>query len=177
MENNSFLTQEEVNEIGFASCGTNVYISRYARFYSPENIRIGSNVRIDDFCLLSGKIELKNNIHISAYSALYGGSQGIYMEDYSGVSGRCIVYAASDDFNGGCIASVMAPPEMRNVIEEKVDIGKYAQIGAGSIVLPGSSIEEGACTGSMTLVNKNLSAWKIYVGIPCRYLKERKCIK
>lgn len=34
---------------------------------------IGSNVRIDDFCILSGRLEFGSYVHIAAYSALYGG--------------------------------------------------------------------------------------------------------
>lgn len=77
MSKNSFLSIEEIKKIGFKSVGNEVYISRFAKFYSPEKMEIGSNVRIDDFCLLSGKIVLGNYIHISAYSALYGADVGI----------------------------------------------------------------------------------------------------
>lgn len=45
----SFYSEEELLSIGFKSYGINVLISRYARFYRPENIVIGDHVRIDDF--------------------------------------------------------------------------------------------------------------------------------
>ena len=66
----SFYSQKELTSIGFKSIGTNVLISKKASFYSPEEISIGNNVRIDDFCILSGKITLGSNIHISAFCAL-----------------------------------------------------------------------------------------------------------
>ena len=177
MKENSFLSVEEINNIGFRSLGENVLISKFARFYSPEKMEIGSNVRIDDFCLLSGKIVLKDYIHISAYVALYGGDEGIYLEDFSGISAKSIIYAVSDDFSGGeYMANATVPLENRNVIEKSVTLGQYVQIGAGSIILPGVVVEEGACTGSMTLVNKSLEKWGIYVGTPCRFLKTRKKI-
>ncbi|MDR2409353.1 MAG: acyltransferase, partial [Bacteroidales bacterium] len=53
---NSFFSKEELKDIGFKSVGDNVLISRKASFYSVSNISIGSNVRIDDFCILSGNI-------------------------------------------------------------------------------------------------------------------------
>ena len=49
----SFYSEKELLSIGFKSYGINVLISRYARFYRPENIVIGDHVRIDDFCILS----------------------------------------------------------------------------------------------------------------------------
>lgn len=52
----SFYTHDELAEIGFKSCGKNVLISRKASIYSPAKIEIGDNVRIDDFCILSGVI-------------------------------------------------------------------------------------------------------------------------
>ena len=177
MMKNSFLSEEELKKIGFKSLGDNVCISRFAQFYSPEKMEIGSNVRIDDFCLLSGKIVLKDYIHISAYVALYGGDAGIYLEDFSGISAKSIIYAVSDDFSGGeYLANATVPLENRNVTEKSVALGRYVQIGAGTIILPGVVVEEGACTGSMTLVNKSLKEWGIYVGIPCNFFRERKKI-
>lgn len=96
---NSFNTPNELIEIGFKNFGNNVSIGRLAKFYGAENIEIGNNVRIDDFCLLSGNICLGNYIHISAYSALYG-KFGIVMQDYSGLSPRCTILSATDDFEG-----------------------------------------------------------------------------
>ena len=88
---NSFLSEEELSSIGFLSYGKNLKISRKTSFYSPETISFGDNVRIDDFCILSGNIKIGSNIHISAYVALYG-SQGIFIEDYAGISAKTIIY-------------------------------------------------------------------------------------
>ena len=91
---NSFYNNDELNNIGFKSIGKNVLISKFARFYFPDKITIANNVRIDDFCILSGEIKLGNYIHISAYSALYG-SLGIEMESFTGLSPRCTIFSAS----------------------------------------------------------------------------------
>ena len=68
----SFLSSEELKNFGFKAIGTNVFISRKVSIYSPQSISIGNNVRVDDFCILSGNITLGSYIHISAYTALYG---------------------------------------------------------------------------------------------------------
>ena len=49
----SFYSPEELKLIPFQSIGENVLISRKASIYSPGSITIGSNVRVDDFCILS----------------------------------------------------------------------------------------------------------------------------
>mgnify|MGYP002684191689 CR=1 FL=1 len=77
----SFYNEEEIVKLGLKKYGKNVLISRKASFYSPELIQLGSNVRIDDFCILSGNISIGSYVHISAYTALYG-KFGICIEDF-----------------------------------------------------------------------------------------------
>jgi len=168
----SFFTSEELLSKGFKKVGNNVLISRFARFYDIGNIEIGSNVRIDDFCLLSGKITLGNYIHISAFSALYG-RFGIEMEDFSGLSPRCTVFSASDDFSGDFLIGPMVNQKYTNVSGGKVHVGKFCQLGCNCVVLPGITISEGVAVGAMSLITKDLPSWKIYKGIPARFLKDR----
>lgn len=169
----SFFNEQELKQIGFKSVGSDVLISRFARLYGTEKMEIGNNVRIDDFCLLSGSIKLGNYIHISAYSALYG-RYGIEMEDYSGVSPRCTVFSASDDFSGNFLIGPMVNPGHTNVNGGKVLIKRYSQLGSNSVVLPAVTIYEGVATGAMTLVNRDLAAWGIYVGVPAKFVKPRE---
>ncbi len=173
MSNNSFLNSDEILKIGFKSIGENIQISRKASFYNPSGISIGNNVRIDDFAILSGEITLGSYIHISAYVAMYG-TKGIVMDDYSGLSPRVTVFSATDDFSGEFMIGPLLPKECISVIGGKVHLKKYVQIGSGSIVMPNITIDEGAVTGAMTLVNKNLDPWTINVGVPVRFYKERK---
>ena len=170
----SFYTDAEVKELGLKSVGQNVLISRKASIYGSENIQIGDNVRIDDFCILSGKIQLGSFIHISAYTSLFGGrEQGIVLEDYATVSSRCAIYALSDDYSGEYMTNSVVPKEYKNVLEAKVEIKKYAIVGSGCTILPGVIIKEGVAVGAMSLINKDLDEWGIYAGIPCRRIKER----
>lgn len=168
----SFYSQSELKLIGLKSYGKNVLISRNAQFYSPEKISIGDNVRIDDFCILSGNIILGNHIHISAYSALYG-AQCIEFKDYSGCSSRTTIYSAMDDFSGDYLIGPMHPAELTNVIGGKVTIGKFVQLGAHCLVFPNVTIHEGAVVGALSLITKDIPSWEIHVGIPARKLKDR----
>lgn len=170
----SFYSEEELKELGLKSYGKNVLISRNAKIYGADKISIGNNVRIDDFCILSGNIVLGSYIHISAYCALYGGVSGIVMEDFSGVSARCVVYGDSDDFSGAALTNSMVPDEFRNVTGGTVKICRYTQVGTGTTILPDITIGEGCSVGAMSLVNKSLDEWGIYAGIPCKRIKDRK---
>lgn len=169
----AFLTLEKLSALGLKSYGDNVLISDKASIYSPELITIGSNVRIDDFCILSGNITLGNYIHIAAYSALYG-KLGIEMEDFTGLSPRCTVFSASDDFTGEYMVSPMVPDELTNVTGGKVIIKRFSQIGAGTVLLPNVTLEEGTAVGAMSLVKNDTQEWTIYGGCPAKKLKNRK---
>ncbi len=174
----AFLNTKAIRRLGFKKCGTNVLISDKASIYSPELISIGSNVRIDDFCILSGDIQLGSYIHIGAYSALYG-KFGIEMEDFTGLSPRCILFSATDDFSGQHLISPMVPEQFTEVTGGVILIKRLSQIGAGSIIMPNTTIGEGVAVGAMSFVNSDLQEWNIYAGVPAQRIKERdrRCLK
>jgi acetyltransferase-like isoleucine patch superfamily enzyme len=167
-----FLTTNQLNSIGFKAIGHNVLISDKASIYNPELIQIGSNVRIDDFCLLSGEITLHNYIHISAYSGLYG-KFGIELHDYTGLSPRTTVFSGSDDFSGEYMISPMVPIELTNIQGGKVILQKYSQVGSGSIVMPDLKIAEGSIVGAMSFLKTSTEPWGIYHGCPAKFFKKR----
>lgn len=168
----SFYSVQELGLIGFKFIGNNILLSRKASVYSAHTISIGDNVRIDDFCILSGKITIGSNVHISAYVALYG-SRGIVINDFSGISARTTIYSAVDDFSGDYLIGPMCPTEATHIIGGEVILDKYVQIGASCVVMPNLSIEEGAVIGAMSFVNKSISRWTINAGIPCEKIKNR----
>lgn len=172
MSMTSFLSEDELKAIGFKSYGSNVRISRKASIYGAEKISIGDNVRIDDFCILSGNIILGSNIHISAYVALYG-AMGIELKDFTGISPRSTIYSAMDDFSGEYLIGPIHPEDKTNVTGGKVTLEKYVQIGCNSVIFPNVTVEEGSVVGAMSLVKKTLPAWGIYTGIPVKKLKNR----
>ena len=169
----SFFNEEELQQQGFKSIGCNVLISRKACFYSTDKMEIGNNVRIDDFCFLSGKIILGNYIHIATGCILYGSIEGIIMEDFSAISPRSVVHADSDDYSGNALTNPMVDIEYRNVSFASVYVRKHAIIGSGCTILPGVDIGEGCAIGAMSLVKSSTKPWTINFGVPCRYIKER----
>lgn len=173
INNNSFYSESDLLKIGFKEVGENVLISRKCSFYGSEQISIGDNVRIDDFCILSGKIKLGNYIHVSAYVGMFGGNVGIEMHDFSTVSSRTSIYAISDDYSGEVLTNSMIPAKYRNVINGKVVIERHVIIGAGSVILPGVVLSEGSSFGAMSLIIKNSDPWSINVGIPAKRIKSR----
>lgn len=169
----SFYSEEELRKIGLKSYGKNVKISKKASLYNPHEMIIGNNVRIDDFSILSGKVEIGNYVHIAAYSALYG-SEGIKLEDFSGISSRVTIYSVSDDYSGNSMVSPLIPDKYKNIEKGKVTLKKHSLLGSGTTVLPGVVVSEGTATGVGTLLKEVTEPWKIYVGIPGKVVKERE---
>jgi acetyltransferase-like isoleucine patch superfamily enzyme len=170
----NFYTEVEVKKLGFKELGHNVLISRDAKFYSPETISIRNDVRIDDFCILSGDIKIGSYVHIGAGTTFIAGKAGIEMEDFSQASHRVTIFAISDDFSGQSMIGPMVPSKYRNVMEGKVLLRKQTIIGSGSVVLPGVTVEEGSAIGAMTLLTRTTQPWKIYLGVPARMIGDRK---
>lgn len=170
---NSFYRKEEIDKLGFCSFGKNVNISSKASFYGEKQIKIGNNVRIDDFCIISGNIIIGDNVHIAAYSALYGGNAGIRIDDFANISSRVCIYAVSDDYSGQTMTNPTIPEKYKHLHSEPVYIGRHVIIGSGCTVLPGVEIGEGTAIGAMSLCKYSTIPWKIYAGIPARIIRDR----
>ena len=173
MHNNSFYSKIELSQLGLKSYGENVLISKKCSLYSPELISIGDNVRIDDFCILSGKITIKNYIHIAAYSALYGSDIGIEINDFANISSRNCIYSVSDDYSGDSMTNPMIPDKFKKLNKGKVVIDKHVIIGSNSLIMPGVTLNEGCAVGAFSFVNNDCEAWTINAGVPCKIIKKR----
>lgn len=152
----NFLSEKELAELGIKSYGKDVLIGRHAVLYSPGSLVLGSHVRIDDFTIISGKVTMGSYIHISQFCGLYGGDEGIVMEDFSAVSSKSSVYAVSDDYTGISMTNPTVPAKYVTEISKAVHIGKHAIIGCNCVILPGAEISEGAAVGSLSLVTRSL---------------------
>lgn len=170
---NSFYSRDELENLGFSAIGNDVLVSRKTSIYGAEKITLGNHVRIDDFCILSGKISIGNHVHIAAYTAVFGGLEGVEFEDFTGTSGRVTLYASSDDYSGEYFFNPTFPDKYRKLKQGKIVVSRFSILGAGCIVLPGVLLGEGVSVGAMSLVCKDLEPWTIYVGIPCKALKPR----
>ena len=169
----AFLNKNELSEIPFLKLGKNVKISKDARLYNPELMEIGDNSRIDDFCVLSGKIIIGKNVHIAANCLLSGGSEGIYLYDFSGLAYCSCVFSRSDDYSGKTLTNPTIPKKYQENIDKKVTLEKHVIIGARSVVFPGVTIKEGSALGANSMLTRSTEPWKIYFGSPAKAIKNR----
>jgi galactoside O-acetyltransferase len=172
----SFLTEEELADVGFGSLGREVQVSRFAHIYRAERVYLGDNVRIDDFAIISpgaGQIRLHGFNHIATGGLLFG---TVTMCQQSTISSRTAIYAHSDDFTVDAVTYPGARDEERRLIDVPTTIGSRVVIGSGSTVLPGADVAAGISVGAMSLVNRPLTVPGVYAGIPVRYLRARQSL-
>jgi acetyltransferase-like isoleucine patch superfamily enzyme len=170
----AYYTENELKNLGFKYVGKNVKISDKASIYNYEQIEIGNNSRIDDFCVVSGKIKIGKNVHITPMCLVAGGEKGIIFKDFTTIAYGVQIFTQSDDYSGKTMVNSTIPKKYKNEYKKKVILGKYTIIGAGSIIMPGVRLRKGTSIGAMSLVLKDTKSWSIYVGSPAKKIKNRK---
>lgn len=142
----------------------NVTIYEGAKLIGKENIILGSHVIIDDFVFIhaKAKVNIGNYVHIGAFTSL-SASKDIIFEDYSCTSHGCRLFTASDDFIGHGFGNPTVPEMYRNLTKGPIKIGKFAVVGANSVILPGVTVGEGVTIGANSVVSKDLEPWGVYV--------------
>jgi len=169
----AYYTKEELKQLGFKYLGKNVKISDKASIYNFDQISIDDNSRIDDFCVISGKIKIGKNVHITPMCLVAGGEKGIIFEDFTTIAYGVQVFTQSDDYSGETMTNSTIPKKYKNEYKKKVILKKYSIVGAGSIIMPGITLAKGTSVGAMSLVLKDTNPWSIYVGNPSKKIKKR----
>lgn len=168
-----YLKLDQLESIGFKHLGRNVRISSLASFHRPEEISIGDNSRIDDFCAVSGNVTIGRNVHVAVHCTIVASSQPIIMKDFSGLAFGCHLFSSSDDYSGRSLTNPTVPSGYKSVTHGPITIGRHVIVGTNSIVFPGVEIADGCAIGALTLVSKSTVPWGIYIGNPARRVKER----
>jgi galactoside O-acetyltransferase len=158
------------------SCGKNVIIDDLALLINPEKIEICDNVRIDAFTKIVGgqRVILGNHVHIASFCSIMGGGICI-IDDFSTLSYGCRIITGGDNFLGYCMTNPTVPTKYRVYRKiGKVIINKHCILGTNTIVHCDVELGEGTATGSGTIVTKSLPEWKIWIGAPAKFHKERR---
>ena len=166
--NNEFLDDDILKKKNFKSLGSKVRISKNATIVGESNISIGSNVRIDDFSIISsleGTLDIGSNVHIGGQAYL-GCGGGIVIGNNINISQGVKIYSKIDNY--------LELEESSKSLLRKVLIRDNVIIGSGTVIIGESEIGEGTTVGALSLVKGNLEDWSVYAGNPIKYLKPRK---
>lgn len=141
--------------MGFREVGDNSQVSRKCSFYRISG-RLGNNVRIDDFCIFKGHVDIGSYIHIAAFCSVSGAFAKVELKDFCTLSNRVSIFTGSDDYAADTLNNSQVPEEFTSVKKGPVTIGKTALIGAHSVILPGVTIGDAGSVGAMAVVSSSV---------------------
>lgn len=169
MNENIFFNLNELKHLG-----KNVIIGKTVRIRYPELVSIGDNCIIDDFTYISTQLKIGNYVHISSGCKIIGGrNSNVVFKNFSTLSPNVVLVAGTDDYVGG-IATPLVPMEFKGDCKiGQIVLGKHSIVGAGTVVMPDVEFKEGSSVGALSLVKNNLEEWKLYAGIPAKFIKAR----
>ncbi len=150
-----YLNKFELKKLGFSKIGKNNKISNSLKTFKFKGV-LGSNNRIDEYVILKGNINLKNNIHLAKGCTLSGGKKGIYLDDFATLSNYVQIFTMSDDYKASALSGGTLTNHKRKkfskIIEGKINIGKCCIIGPFSVILPNTKINDFASFSPMSLI-------------------------
>ncbi len=176
------------------SCGRNVVFGQNVVVRHPHKIHIGTNVVIDDNCLLDAKggnnrgIRIGDGVFVGRNTILSckdgdielgaGANLGFNCEVFSAsrvVIGRGVLMAAYSYVIGG--DHDFSDPGKAVLDQSRtsagVTIGDGVWMGAGAKILDGVAIGDHAVIGAGAVVRDDVPAAAIAVGIPARVVSSR----
>ena len=177
------------------SCGRNVVFGQNVVLRHPHKIHIGSNVVVDDNCLLDAKGEsnrgilIGDGVFIGRNTILSCKNGDIEVADGANIGFNCEIFSASRVTIGASVLMAayvyviggdhdFSDPD-KPVLEQGrksagVTIGPGAWLGAGAKILDGVTIGEHAVIGAASVVRGDVAPRAIAVGIPARAVSTRQ---
>ena len=176
------------------SCGRNVVFGQHVVLRHPHKVHIGSNVVIDDHCLIDAKgesnrgIRIGDGVFVGRNTILSCKNGDIDLADGVNIGFNCEIFSASRVAIGKSVLMAaysyviggdhdFSDPS-RTVLEQGrtsagVTVGDGVWIGAGAKILDGVTIGDGAVIGTAAVVREAVPASAIAVGIPARVVGSR----
>lgn len=128
-----------------ARIGKNVLICGGVRIHVPWNLEIGDHSAIGD------KVEIYNLAPVR-------------IGHHTTISQHTYLCASSHDYTRSDFPLYSLP----------ITIGSQAWVAAGVFVAPGVTIAEGSVVGARSVVLRDVPAWTVAAGQPCRIIKPRE---
>jgi acetyltransferase-like isoleucine patch superfamily enzyme len=176
------------------SCGRNVVFGQHVVLRHPHKVHIGSNVVIDDHCLIDAKGEsnrgicIGDGVFVGRNTILSCKNGDIDLADGVNVGFNCEIFSASRVTIGKSVLMAaysyviggdhdFSDPS-KTVLEQArtsagVTVGDGVWMGAGAKILDGVTIGDGAVIGTGAVVRESVPASAIAVGIPARVVGSR----
>lgn len=158
-----------------ASAGTDVRIDEGCRILRPDLLSVGSNVRIDVGVVISGDhpVTLGDFVHLAAGAKIFASGGPVTLGHFSALSSDVKVYTVTDDYGASRLTNPTVPDDLRALVLGGVHVAEHAVIGAGSVVLPGSTLGAGVAVGALSLIGGDIEPGLVMAGWPARPIGRR----
>jgi acetyltransferase-like isoleucine patch superfamily enzyme len=177
------------------SCGRNVVFGQNVVLRHPHKIHIGSNVVVDDHCLLDAKgtanhgIRIGDGVFVGRNTILSCKNGDIELADGANIGFNCELFSASRVTIGRDVlmaaycyviggdhdfSDPAAPVLAQARTSTGVTIGDGVWLGAGAKILDGVQLGAHAVIGAGAVVREDVPAHAIAVGVPARVVSSRQ---
>ena len=154
----------------FDRFGTHCVLGRRVRFWGPVRLFIGSHCGFFDDVIVSGvgEIHLGDRSTIGHNSVLVS-RERIQIGDDCMLAAFCYVLDVDHEF-----ADPKKTMREQGLRIEPVIIGNDVWVGAGSIILRGVTIGDGAVVAANSVVTKDVPPYAVVAGISAKVVKDRR---
>jgi acetyltransferase-like isoleucine patch superfamily enzyme len=159
-------------DTSFKLFGVNVIIESGVLVFHPENISIGNNVYIGHNTILKGYYKNEFNIGDDTWigqNCFFHSAGGIKIGRAVGIGPMVKILTSQHDAADTEIPVLFNPLKFAPVL-----IHDGADIGVGSIILPGITIGEGAIVGAGSVITKDVEPYSVVAGSPAKLIKMRR---
>lgn len=151
--------------------GEGVVIEEGVRIFHPETVSLGDRVYIGHEAMLKGYY--KGYLEIGRGSwigqrCFFHSAGGIRIAEYVGIAPEVKILTSVHDFD-----SARRPVMQYPLRYAPVEIQTGADVGIGTVVLPGVTIGEGAVIGAGSVVTSDVPGYEVWAGVPARKLRNR----
>jgi len=150
--------------------GSGIQIGEDVRFKHLETFELGNNVFIGASTYIQGRLDgccvIGNHVWIGPQS--YFDARHLVIEDYVGWGPGAKVLGS---MHTGLPIDI--PIIKTDLVIKPVKIEAWADIGVGSIILPGVTVGKGSIVGAGAVVTEDVAPFSIVAGVPARFLRWR----
>lgn len=156
----------------FRKIGENVVFESGVLVFHPETISIGSNIYIGHNAILKGYynsvMEIGTNTWIGQ-GCFFHSAGNIFIGETVGIGPMVKIITSYHQETPADLPIMQYPLDFRPV---RIEDG--ADIGIGSIILPGVTIGMNSVVGAGSVVTKDVKPYSIVAGVPAKLIRMRE---
>lgn len=147
-------------------------VSLSARVQLSSRISFGEKTVVKPYAMIQtqgGRVSFGRSCAVSSFNHISNGLEDILVGDHVRLGPHVTILGGSRNFRD----------RNRLILEQgshhkPVTIGNDVLVGAGTVIMPGCHIGEGAVIGSLSLVNTDIPSYAIVAGIPAKAIGARE---